>query len=61
MICKLDVWLKKRNNSLSKLAFIMGYSNTSAVEKWIKRRSIPFRSQPKLKKVLAGKIKAIII
>ena len=52
MFKKLERWLKKKGNSKSKLAYLLGYKSSSTISNWITRGSIPEYIEPQLKNIL---------
>ena len=52
MLKKLKKWLSKKDNSTTKLAYLMGYKSSSTVTNWITRGSIPSHAEQQLKTLL---------
>ncbi len=49
-IKQLIRWLEKNNKA--KLAYLLGYENTNAIDGWIRRESIPSYQVDKVLKIL---------
>ncbi len=54
LIKRVKKWLRKPENTFTKLSLLLGYSSRSTVYNWIKREKIPQSAIPKLKEVLKG-------
>lgn len=53
LILELREWLK--SNSSADLASRLGYKNSSTINQWLSRESIPRWQVPELKKIMGGK------
>lgn len=53
LITELREWLV--SNSSADLASILGYKNSSTINQWLSRESIPRWQVPELKKIMGGK------
>jgi hypothetical protein len=51
MLKRLKSWLKKPENSYSKLASLLGYKSKSTIYNWLVRGYIPRKNYSKLKEV----------
>lgn len=50
----LKIWLTIADNTPAKLAYKMGYRNSSTISNWVKRGEVPFNARKRLEEIIRG-------
>jgi hypothetical protein len=52
LIKRIDKWLERDGNSVSKLAWLLGYESSETIRRWLRERSVPAYRSKEIERVL---------